>query len=91
MGWRVLDNCSVSEHKFNVDTEMVREEPVRNPRKTHWVSFKKIVNKKLTSNKRSCLNAISLNREVELILKVLVDAYLEACPLSRKGKMQNPP
>ena len=86
---------SFSDHRFvtfSIDIELELRPPSRNPRKTNWESFNKLVVESIGPYAcKEVSNVRDLDQLVNRLSHDLVEAYEKSCPLPKKPRKQNPP
>lgn len=93
--WRVSSENSFSDHRwilFDVGASTNAPEPFRNPKKTDWDKFCRIVFDKLAEPPEDLLpNAASIDNAVNKLTESLMAAFVKSCPISRPAKKSYPP
>lgn len=91
--WSVLNEDSLSDHRyigFDIGADKTVTPTGRNPRKTNWTTFTKLVENRMGNHRiqRKLSNVAKLNEYTNLICDTLVDCYKKACPVrkERSGK-----
>lgn len=92
--WRVSKTPSLSDHcliTFEVNQSEKGEKPFRILNKTDWTKFADLIDRKLAAPSSNMFTSPDdINKNVELITKILYESHTECCPLVKPSKKKHP-
>ncbi|XP_055714217.1 uncharacterized protein LOC129808462 [Phlebotomus papatasi] len=83
-GWHVSDCLTMSDHRriyFDISAPTNIPRPFRNPRKTNWLNFNRLLSEEWRDNGCAPKNAEGIEDSVNKLNSALLSAYEKACTL----------
>lgn len=93
--WEVSNEVSFSDHKyidFSIDyANVVKNKFYRNPRKTDWDKFKRLISRKLGNKQFVLEDTEAIETSLNTIVDALTTSFRKSCPVSKTGTKKNQP